>query len=69
MTSSGLARSAGTEMAFPEKPSLLRAVQASSQALAFREVMKILLQPAWRRLFDQLAWARYLLCRSVWCEP
>jgi len=52
--SPGLARSAGTDMALPEKPgSLFNASHASSHALALREVMKIREQPAWARLDSQ----------------
>jgi len=40
-------------MAVPEQLGrALRAAHASSHALALREVMKILEQPAWRRLDD-----------------
>ena len=51
-TSDGLAMSAGTEIAFPEKGSALRAAHASSQAAALRDVMKTFEQPAWIRLSD-----------------
>lgn len=51
-TSPGFARSAGTEMAWPLPGSAFSAAHASSQALAFREVMKTLEQPAWIRLVD-----------------
>jgi len=51
-TSDGLAMSAGTDMALPEKGSALRAAQASSQAAALRDVMKTFEQPAWIRLMD-----------------
>jgi hypothetical protein len=49
-TSDGLAMSAGTEMALPEKGSALRAAHASSQAAALRDVMKTFEAPAWMRL-------------------
>lgn len=49
-TSPASAMSAGTEMAWQFPGRALRAATASSQALALREVMKILEQPAWARL-------------------
>jgi len=42
--------SAGIEMALPSHGRALRAATASSHALALRDVMKTLEQPAWRSL-------------------
>jgi hypothetical protein len=41
------------EMALPEQGRALSAAQASSQALAFRDVMKTCETPAWRRLDER----------------
>lgn len=55
--------SAGTEMALASGclfGRALRAAQASSHALALREVMKTLEQPAWRRLHRTGSARRFL---------